>query len=121
MSHTQGLFILIPELLHLYGAVACRYSQTQTTHLPDAGTALTRQSCARVFPLLVGAGQLPERSRNLDVSHIPLNELVIKVDKMFGSPNRRGGAEKRNMKIAEARPVRPSQCMLSGGWSVRVQ
>mmetsp|Transcript_43986 Transcript_43986/g.84026 ORF Transcript_43986/g.84026 Transcript_43986/m.84026 type:complete len:517 (+) Transcript_43986:118-1668(+) len=48
--------------------------------------------------------ELPERSRNLDVSHIPLNELVIKVDKMFGSPNRRGGAEKRNMKIAEARP-----------------
>uniref|UniRef100_A0A7S0WNV3 AAA+ ATPase domain-containing protein n=1 Tax=Pyramimonas obovata TaxID=1411642 RepID=A0A7S0WNV3_9CHLO len=48
--------------------------------------------------------ELPERRGNLfdSGSHsMPLNELVIKVDKMFGK--QRAG-EKRSMKVSEARP-----------------
>lgn len=50
--------------------------------------------------------EVPERGRNggFDSNALPFNELVIKVDKMFGQ-QRRGSAEKRQMKISEARPL----------------
>lgn len=49
--------------------------------------------------------EMPDRSRNssFDSNAIPFNELVIKVDKMFGQ-HRRGASEKRNMMISEAKP-----------------